>query len=75
MAIMERPDNPFGFKRIAEYSLEELDQAVKIAKEHCERTGLDFYAVLRGVDAYQEKRRRKLRSDDWVKDPDGIESQ
>lgn len=59
---MAGTDNPFGFKRITEYSAGELDLAVKIAKEHCEPAGLDFYAVLRGIDAYMEKRRRKAEA-------------
>jgi hypothetical protein len=49
----------FGFKRITEYSADELDLAVRIAVGECGRANLDFYTVLRGVDAYQEKRRRK----------------
>ena len=56
--------NPFGFKRITDYSAEELDLAVKLSKDHCEAGGLDFYTVLRGIDAYMEKRRRKQRSYD-----------
>jgi hypothetical protein len=59
MADMERPENPFGFKRITQYSDAELKQAVGIAVEHCKLASLDFYAVLRGVDAYMENRRRK----------------
>jgi hypothetical protein len=59
----KRPANPFGFKRITEYDLQELDLAVSIAREHCEEIGIDFYAILRGVDAHMEKRRRKTRPD------------
>lgn len=55
--MKERPN--FGFKRITDYSDGELDEAVKWAKECCGEAGLDFYDVLRGVDAYMEKRRRK----------------
>jgi hypothetical protein len=50
----------FGFKRITEYRDDELELAIKMAVNECGDAGLDFYAVLRGVDAYQEKRRRKL---------------
>ena len=56
--------NPFGFKKITDYSGEELDLAIKLAKERCEEADLDFYCVLRGIDAYMEKRRRKQRSYD-----------
>ncbi|HWE19658.1 MAG TPA: hypothetical protein VG758_21155 [Hyphomicrobiaceae bacterium] len=59
-----RAERPFGFKRITDYSLQELDIAVKIAAEHCNAAGLDFYTILRGVDAYMEKRSRKRRSYD-----------
>jgi len=50
----------FGFKRITAYRDDELELAVKFAVNECNDAGLDFYAILRGVDAYQEKRRRKL---------------
>lgn len=55
----ERPGKPFGFKRITDYTDAELDLAVKLAKDHCEDAGLEFFDILRGVDAYMEKRRRK----------------
>lgn len=59
MAGDKRPENPFGFKRITDYSDAELKQAVGIAVEHCKSAEIDFYAVLRGIDAYMEKRRRR----------------
>jgi hypothetical protein len=59
MADTDGPDNPFGFKRITAYSDAELKQAIAIAVEHCKGVRLDFYAILRGVDAYMENRRRK----------------
>jgi hypothetical protein len=49
----------FGFKRITAYSDEELTMAVNMAKDECTQCNLDFYAILRGIDAYMEKRRRK----------------
>jgi hypothetical protein len=49
----------FSFRRITDYSAEELDLAIRYAKEDSAAVGLDFYSVLRGVDAYMEKRRRK----------------
>jgi hypothetical protein len=61
---MTVPRQSFGFKRIGEYDTNELDLAIKYAKEDCADAGLDFYSVLRGIDAYLEKRRRKQRSDD-----------
>ena len=54
--------NPFGFKKITDYSGEELDLAINIAKEQCEMAELDFYCVLRGIDAYMERRKRKARA-------------
>lgn len=54
-----RPENPFGFKRITDYTADELDLAVQFAVDRCKAVDLDFFSVLRGVDAYMEKRRRK----------------
>ena len=49
----------FGFKRVTDYDASELDIAVAEAKDECAKADLDFYAILRGIDAYMEKRRRK----------------
>jgi hypothetical protein len=53
----------FGFKRIVDYDAKELELAIAVATEHCKRCKLDFYAILRGIDAYMEKRRRKLEAE------------
>jgi hypothetical protein len=55
----ERTKYNFGFRRVTTYTPEELDIAVKIAREECQVADLDFYAIMRGVDSYFEKRRRK----------------
>lgn len=57
---MSGPVHPDGkFKRITEYNEAELQNAIDEAMAHCKLNGLDFYAILRGVDAYMERRRRK----------------
>ncbi|HEY1244342.1 MAG TPA: hypothetical protein VGF29_05870 [Hyphomicrobiaceae bacterium] len=53
------PRHDFGFRRITDYEADELDLAIRYAKEDLADAGLDFYSVLRGIDAYMEKRRRK----------------
>lgn len=54
----------FGFKRIGEYTNDELNAAIDWAVEECKGRDLAFFDILRGVDAYFEKRRRKQRSMD-----------
>ena len=66
------PKHDVRFKKIEDYSSEELDWAIGEAVGHCKNpptqafgdegwhvAKLDFWTILRGVDAYQEKRRRK----------------
>lgn len=48
-----------SFKKITEYDKFALDAAVEGAVSHCKEHGLDFYTILKGVDAYMERRRRK----------------
>lgn len=47
------------FKRIKDYTPADLNVAIGIAVDRCERINIDFYDILRGVDAYFEKRKRK----------------
>lgn len=47
------------FKRITEYSNVELKQAVEEAIAHLKPHKIDFYVVLKGIDAYMEQRKRK----------------
>jgi len=49
------------FKKIKDYTPQELDLAVAEAVAHVEANGdgLDFYKILNGIDAYFERRRRK----------------
>jgi hypothetical protein len=49
----------YSFKKIKDYTLRELDEAVMSAKSHCEDAGFDFFKVLNGIDAYMERRARK----------------
>lgn len=65
----ERPT--YQFKKIKDYSTEELTAAIQDAIDHCQSfyPGLDgklrsteplnFWKILNGVDAYFERRRRK----------------
>lgn len=57
-APYSNPKNPSGFKTIDQYTPAELDSAVKEAEESTiGRRG--FYILLRGIDAYMERRRRQ----------------
>lgn len=47
-----------AFKKIVEYTSEELDAAVRDAEGRIP----DFYVILKGVDAYFERRKRKENS-------------
>lgn len=47
------------FKKMTDYTDEELDDAISDSVGHLSKLGLDFYSVLRGVDAYMQKRMRK----------------
>jgi hypothetical protein len=50
----------YSFKKIVDYTPDELESAIKASLQHCgEHGGLDFYILLNGVDAYFEKRNRK----------------
>ena len=48
------------FKRITDYTDEELEAGIAGGIEECSRVGLDFYTILKGIDSYFEKRNRKL---------------
>ena len=48
------------FTKIVDYTAEELDEAISIAADHCTAHQMNFYDILRGVDAYFEKRHRKI---------------
>lgn len=47
------------FKKIKDYSPEELNSSVEQAELYCKDKGLEFYKILNGIDAYFERRRRK----------------
>lgn len=47
------------FKKIKDYSAEELNSSVEQAELYCKDKGLEFYKILNGIDAYFERRRRK----------------
>lgn len=51
----------YSFKRIVNYTDEELQQAIYDSKEYCSERNLDFYKILNGIDAYFEQRNRKVR--------------
>ena len=64
------PEIDLRFKKIRDYTQAELDYAVDEAEAYCKRikvqsptsvgvVSLDFWQILRGVDAYMERRRRK----------------
>jgi hypothetical protein len=44
-------------KWIKDHSVEELDAAIELARR---RFGKDFWLLLHGIDAYQERRRRRV---------------
>jgi len=48
-----------GFKRIEQYTADELNESIEEAKDHCATAGLDFWIIHRGFFAYLEQRRRK----------------
>lgn len=65
--------NETKFKKIIDYTQAELDHAIEEAVAHCkkisivvdsgdrvERVRLDFWTIMKGVDAYMEKRERKI---------------
>jgi len=56
---MRDRDRRRGLKRIDRHTDEELDDAVEKARR---RLGEDFWTLLHGVDAYQERRRRRDES-------------
>lgn len=47
------------FKKIWERTDQQLEINIQSAIDDCKQFGLDFYVILTGIDAYQEKRRRK----------------
>jgi len=47
------------YKRIVIYTEEELDFAIEHTKVYCIEKGFDFFTILRGVDAYFERRKRR----------------
>ena len=53
------------FKRIRDYTDEDLEFAIKYSAENCPA----FYHYLRGIDAYFEKRRRKEEKQATAKTP------
>lgn len=48
------------FKRIADYTTEDLKAGIEDAVDHCKEHGLDFFSILKGIDCYFEQRKRKL---------------
>lgn len=51
----------YSFKKIVDYSDEELQQAIYDSKEYCSERNLNFYKILNGIDAYFEQRNRKIK--------------
>lgn len=56
-----------NFKKIYDYTDEEISTAISDARLACQRVELDFWDVCRGVDAYFEQRRRKLAKAEIVR--------
>ena len=48
-----------NFKRITDYTDDELKLAINDAISECQKAKLDFWNILKGVDAYMEQRTRK----------------
>lgn len=48
-----------NFKKIKDYSKQELDDSVSQAELYLKTKDLEFYKILNGIDAYFERRRRK----------------
>lgn len=53
-----------AFKKIKDYSEQELNFSVDDALAHCSAHEMDFWKILKGVDAYMERRRRKEMKED-----------
>jgi hypothetical protein len=47
------------FKKIHEYTDDELKQAIKEAEGECAARGIDWWCLFKGIDAYMEQRKRK----------------
>lgn len=52
------------FKKIKDYSPEELNAAIDTAVVECKKVNISFYDILCGVDSYFERRKRKEELDD-----------
>lgn len=48
-----------NFKRITDYTDDELKLAINDAISECQKAKLDFWNILKGVDSYMEQRTRK----------------
>ena len=48
-----------AFKKIEEYTDDELKAAIKDAEGECAKAGIDWWALFKGIDSYNEQRRRK----------------
>jgi len=57
---------PKPFTKIVDYTLQELDEAVNVAAALCKGIdpNFDFWKLLTGIDAYFERRRRKMMNPD-----------
>jgi hypothetical protein len=53
---------PGGFKKIENYTDDELKASIEHAKAACAQVGLDFWVLHRGIFAYIEQRNRKTAS-------------
>jgi hypothetical protein len=49
----------YSFKKIENYTDEEIELAKQHAILYCSEKNLDFYKILNGIDAYFEQRKRK----------------
>ena len=53
---------PGGFKKIEQYTDDELKASIEHAKAACAQVVFDFWVLLRGTFAYIEQRNRKTAS-------------
>lgn len=50
------------FRKITDYSDEELNFAITHSTNYLKEKNIDFYTILRGIDAYFERRARKFKA-------------
>lgn len=57
--LARKEPTSMAFKKIHEYTDDELNQAIKEAEGECAARGIDWWCLFKGIDAYFEQRRRK----------------